>query len=178
MRKIEPIAGSTIDQAYFDMVREKENHNEECMCSFNGKEITSEMTLDECYLAVIGKTKAEVQDELREAEGAFKRHREEFLSHVQEYIDANIERARGLVNKEDFEDYKTVANVRFRDIYEGMEMDALLDILEYYKDTDGNIDGCKRLFDNQGHSGMSAHLTAALADRFVSPGIGKYLLDE
>lgn len=178
MRKYEPRVGETIDQAYQMMVQEKDKHNEECMCHFNGKELTTEMTLDECYLAVIGKTKAEVQEELREAEGAFKRRREEFLSHVQEYIDANIERARGLVSEEDFEDYKEVADVRFRDIYEGMEMNALLDILEVYRDTDGDIDSCKRLFDAQGHSGMSAQLTAALADKFVSLGIGKYLLGE
>ena len=178
MRKYEPRVGETIDQAYRMMLQEKDWHGEECMCLFNGREITSEMTLDECYLAVIGKTKAEAQEELREAEGAFKRHREEFLSHVQEHIDANIERARGLVSEEDFEDYKKAADVRFRDIYEGMEMNALLDILEVYRDTDGDIDSCKRLFDAQGHSGMTAQLTAALADKFVSLGIGKYLLGE
>lgn len=178
MRKIKPTAGSTIDQAYFDMVREKENYNEECMCSFNGVIITSEMTLDECYVAVTGKTVNEIREWQRDADEVYRRRRAEELSKLPERIDANLERARELLSDEDFDEYKQVADVRFHDIYEGMEMDAVLDILEYYKDTEGNIDGCKRLFDSQGHSGMSARLTAALADRFVSLGIGKYLLGE
>lgn len=59
MREIHVQAGSSIEMAHKELVRVFAETGEVICCKFNNAKITSLMTLDECYIAVVGHNKAE-----------------------------------------------------------------------------------------------------------------------
>lgn len=142
--------------------------------SFNGEELTTDMTLDECYVAVTGLTQKEQEEKARKIHEEWEQaaHKASLPSK----IEAFKEKAKPYIKEEDWDELCEILPIRFGDIYQGMEMDAMLDIIKLYHETN-DMDKCAKLFYDQGHSGMSASLVRALVKRFHSAELGDYIYD-
>lgn len=144
--------------------------------SFNGTEINTDMSIDDCYIAILGRTKLEQAEKERKEREEYKRKEEEFKAKIPQLIEEYKERAKSYIKEEDWGYLCEILPIRFSDMYHGMEMDAMLDIIKLYKETN-DMDKCAKLFYDQGHSGWSAGLVRELVKRFHSDELGKYVYD-
>lgn len=62
-KRIEFYCGDSITDAYVRMYTYKKQNREACEGDFNGIIINSDMTEDECYMAISGKTHRQKLDE-------------------------------------------------------------------------------------------------------------------
>lgn len=84
---------------------------------------------------------------------------------IQDYI----ERGHKVIDKALWKEYDKIVPIRVKDLYCGMELGAFLEIVESYNEKK-DLKECYRLFDKQGHSGMSASLVASLIYKFHKNG--------
>jgi glutamate synthase domain-containing protein 3 len=178
MRKIKLFAGCTIDTAYNELQTQcqKEHNGETVGCSFNGHELTSDMSLGECYHAVTGKSKEEFEAEIKHRAEEYKRQIEEHKAKIPQLIEEYKEKAKGLVREDMWEKFVKILPIRLDDIYQGFEVQSMLDInkvlIENKDNEEQAIRKAKEVFVEQGHSGWSAGLTAFLVSAY-SPVFGK-----
>lgn len=144
--------------------------------SFNCEELTTDMTLDECYVAVTGLTQKEQEEKARKAREEWKQAEAAHKASIPSKIEAFKEKAKPYIKEEDWDKLCEILPIRFGDIYHGMEMEAMLDIIKLYHETN-DMDKCAELFYNQGHSGMGANLVRALVIRFHSAELGNYIYE-
>lgn len=91
MKEIEMYPGVNIDYAYEQLKKYKQKTSEDCFCKFNDKELYSSETLDEMYLKVTRKTKAEFDKDLQDEHNEYLGYKEI----------AGIYRFRVLVRRQD-----------------------------------------------------------------------------
>lgn len=174
-RKIELCAGTSIDGAICELkYRAKTLLNTICYASFNGVELTSEDSVDDAYLKVTGKTKAENDKELDEFVEQYYRREEEHKSRIPELTEKYCKEAIGLIDEDKLEEWNKAVPIRLSDLYQGMELAQTLDICRIMRDeeTDYNtrLHKAYDLFMESGHSGMTASLTAAMIKHFCPYG--------
>lgn len=73
--------------------------------------------------------------------------------------------------------WEEVVPIRLNDLYEGMELVALKEIVEAYNDGKTREE-IKEIFRNQGHSELSRGLMCALVCNFIDKELGEYLNKE
>lgn len=174
-RKIELCAGTSIDGAICELkYRAKTLLNTICYASFNGVELTSEDSVDDAYLKVTGKTKAENDKELDEFVEQYYRREEEHKSRIPELTEKYSKEAKGFINEDKLDEWNRILPIRLGDLYHGMEVEQTLDICRIMRDEsleyDARIRKAYDLFMNSGHSGMSANLTAQMIKVFCPHG--------
>ena len=89
---------------------------------------------------------------------------------VQQWIDWGKENLKPEVQ----ELWEEIVPIRLDDLYEGMELVALKEIVEAYNDGKPREE-IKEILINQGHSGMSYGLMCALIYDFIDKELGEYL---
>lgn len=71
-------------------------------------------------------------------------------------------RARGIIPVEHLEYWDKIVPIRLNDLYRGMELDCLLELIatlnDNAKEESEKMEFCRTMFSKQGHSGMSAGL--------------------
>jgi len=174
-KKIELCAGTSIDGAICELkYRAKTLLNTICYASFNGVELTSEDSVDDAYLKLTGKTKAENDKELDEFVEQYYRREEEHKSRIPELTEKYSKEAIGLIDEDKLEEWNRIVPIRLGDIYQGMEIVQTLDICKIMRDEETDYDTrlhkAYDLFMESGHSGMSASLTAAMIKHFCPYG--------
>lgn len=89
---------------------------------------------------------------------------------VQQWLDWGKENLKPEVQ----ELWEEIVPIRLDDLYEGMELVALKEVVEAYND--GNPrEEIKEILLNQGHSGMSYGLMCALIYNFIDKELGEWL---
>lgn len=174
MKEIEFCAGSNIDSAWKKLLMESADCGETCFGMFNDKEIRSTDTLDEAYVKITGKTKKEFEDDLNRQHEEYERKRKEHMDNIPNLTKEYCEKARGVILKDQYELWDSIVPIRLRDLYQGMELDATLDLCKIMRDESlGYDERLRKAYDefmNQGHSGMSGSLVASMLRTFCPNG--------
>jgi hypothetical protein len=129
---------------------------------FNGNKITSSMSEDTMYLTIVGmnknsydKAEAERKRKIEEEELAFKER-------LPKVIDGYIAKGQNVLEPQYLPLWNKIVPIRLDDLYKGMELDCWLDLIEVLNDKRLTVDErfivAFAVFNNQGHSGMSASL--------------------
>lgn len=89
---------------------------------------------------------------------------------VQQWLDWGKENLKPEVQ----ELWEEIVPIRLDDLYEGMELVALKEVVEAYNDGKPREE-IKEILLNQGHSGMSYGLMCALIYNFIDKELGEWL---
>ena len=144
--------------------------------SFNGREITSEMTEDECYIKITGKTKAQHEELLRKAREDYERREKEWEEKIPAMYDIYKEKLKNYIKPEKYDYFiNEVLMHRLNDIYHAYDVDCYIEIvkllMESKKSMVDTMADARTLFEEQGHSGWSAGLGTQMVYDF-SPKYG------
>ena len=172
-------AGMSIDSAYGHLKEVEANWHGKVKTfgMFNEVEINSDMTLDECYIAITGGTKEAFDRRRAEEHEKYLKHKEEHMKRVPALCAEYLETAKktGLVDPEKLEAFELCLPAQVASMYEGYQITSMFEInkilVENQNDPDKAIKLATELFDNQGHSGFSASIVASLV-REYSPVLG------
>lgn len=174
MKEIDLFAGANLDEAIEILKKEAEQASESCFGKFNGKILYSTDTIDEAYIKVIGKTKAEFEDEQRKWKEEYDRAEREHLARIPQLTEKYRNEARGLVLDSELEYWDKIVPIRLGDLYHGMELQQVLDCCKIMRDESlvlaERLEKAYDVFMAAGHSGMSANLTMAMLRRFCLEG--------
>ena len=88
---------------------------------------------------------------------------------AKESIPSWIERGKALIFPERYEEWEQCVQVRAKDLYHGMDLDAALEIMEVL-DKGASIEEAKKILDDQNHSGMSDSIVRNIIFHFSSKG--------
>lgn len=173
-KEVDFCCGSSIDEALKTLQHEAEVSGTICFGDFNGNKIYSSDTIDEAYVKVTGKTKAEHDKEKQEWLDGYNRREDEFKEKNPALTEDYRKRARGLVLDEQLEYWDEIVPVRLGDLYHGMELDQVLEYCRIMRNEEveynTRLHECYKTFMNSGHSGMSAGLTASMIKVFCPNG--------
>ena len=86
-----------------------------------------------------------------------------------ELVQSYCEKGHKILKEKYWEKYDEIVPIRLNDLYRGMELNAFLEIIEFY-DKHHDLKLCATKFDAQNHSGMSASLVASLIYNFHDEG--------
>lgn len=174
-------AGMSIDAAYKFLCEASQECGQPTVGEFNGKVLASDMTLDECYMKVTGKTKAEFDAETKRQVEEYERKEREHKEHIPAIVEKYKEEAKGLIKEEEWDYFLKVLPIRVGDLYHGIEIQNMLEIINVLKENKDDerkaLDAAGKVFDEQGHSGMSAGLVAQLVRKF-SPWFGNEFFEK
>lgn len=137
---------------------------------FNGHKLYSDtVTMDGAFLEVTGKTKKEHDNYLEERHREYQREKAEHKAKIPTLIPMYVEKGHKLLNEKYWELWEQCVPIRLDDLYHGWELDCCLDIIKILQE-ENDFDKAKELFNSQGHSGMSAGLTASMISSFCDNG--------
>lgn len=174
MKEIEVYPGESIDRVWKKLLKESAECEDTCFCNFNGHEILSTDTLDDAYMKLMGKTKAEYDKEMQDWQDEYERKEKEHKDNIPNLIPGYREKARGVILEDQYEHWDKIVPIRLGDLYHGMELDCTLDLCKIMRDEslpyDDRIRKAYNAFMEQGHSGMSAGLVASMLRAFCPHG--------
>lgn len=164
MNKIEFYAGESLEQACQEL-----QQNGPCYGVFNEKTLYSTDTIDDIFIKVTGKNKSEFDEYIREEHERIAKEEAEFQSKIPQLIDEYRQRARGIIPEEHLEYWDKIVPIRLKDLYHGMELNCWLEIIEVLNQSKSKkyrLKRCLKMFNKQGHSGMSGSLVLAGLKKF------------
>lgn len=174
MKQIEFYGACSLEKAWHMLQQEADESGELCCGEFNGEKLLSSDSLDEAYMKVTGKTKAEHDALMQKRLDELKRQRKEHEASIPELTEHYRKVARGVIIESELEYWDEIVPIRLGDIYRGMELDQVLDCARVMRDeTLSRIERLRKaykIFNDAGHSGMSAGLTMAMLRRFCPDG--------
>lgn len=167
--RIEFSAGQSIESAYRDLQEYAPAYGD-----FNGHTIYSYETLDEIFQKIVGMTKDEfykyAKEEERKYQEQLKTHKEKIPELILYYKD----KARGIIPEDKLEFWDKIVPIRLSDVYQGIELQCLLDIITILNDDnktkEDRFNNCYELFYKQGHSGASGMIVLSGLKRLHTLG--------
>lgn len=175
MKEIDLFAGANLDKAIEILKKKAEQASEPCFGKFNGRTLYSTDTVDEAYMKVLGKTKAEFEEGQRKRREEYVRAEREHQARIPQLTEKYRNEARGLVLDSELEYWDKIVPIRLGDLYHGMELQQVLDCCKIMRDQSlvlsARLEKAYDVFMAAGHSGMSASLTMAMLRRFCPHGI-------
>lgn len=154
-----------IDDLAFQVKSNIKNKKYPFFCNFNGKFIIvgkeENISEDDIYKFICGKTKEE--KELADKRWIEEHHKkeEEWKNKVPTLVDGYIEKGHKLLNQKYWNIWDKCVPIRLSDLYHGMELDCVLELIKLEKEN-ASFDEIKKALDNQGHSGMSYSLVRVM----------------
>lgn len=165
--EIDGFWGGNLEDTMKQMLETKRlHHAEEVWCTFNTHRIDTNMTMDEAYLKVVGKTKAQLDEDQRLWREEYDRKEKEFQDSIPELTKSYIEKARGIIADEKLEEWDRIVPYRLEDLYHGFELDCTLKLVKMLDVDNCTLEDAKKELDNQGHSGMSYGLECSMLKHF------------
>lgn len=139
--------------------------------TFNGVVLYSDIDdVDSAYKKIIGKTKAEFDEDQRirheEYKAEEKRHKEAIPELTKEWI----EKGKAILDEKYLETWNKCVPIRLGDLYRGMELEATLDIVKELN-AGCEFDAAKKIIEGQGHSGNSFGLVCSMIKSFCDRGV-------
>ena len=156
-RKIDIGAGSCIEDAVNLLLSEKANGNSVYL-SFNGTKLySSTVTMDNAYLKITGKTKAEFdKDQAEWLENSKKQSAEDKERAIADIPNA-IERGKPFMYRQRHSSWAKVVEADANGIYHGLLVNNVIRLMEALENG-ASIDEAVKMMADQGHSGWSASL--------------------
>jgi len=137
---------------------------------FNGQKLYSDIdTIDSAYKKVTGKTKAEFDKDREKEHLEYEKHKTEHIKAIPKLTKQYIEKGSDILDNKYMEKWIKVVPVRLRDLYEGWELDACLEIVKELNNG-CELDHAKNIIEKQGHSGMSFGLVCSMVNSFCDRG--------
>lgn len=168
--EIEFMGGDTIDDAIKELKATANKYRTVVSGSFNGKMINCDMTVDEAYKLVTGKSKEELEAAFRKQQEEFKRAEEEHEIKIPSMTDEFRKKARGVVREEKLSKWDEIVPIRLGDLYRGIELEHTLTLVKMLDIDKCHVEEAKKEFYKQGHSGMSAGLIFVMMKEFCIRG--------
>ena len=168
--------GGTIDSCLKNLreMAAADESGEVLKAVFNDKYLLSTDTDDDAYLRIMGKTKAEHDEEVRKWQEDYEAKRKAYEARIPELTEHYRKVARGVIVESELEYWDEIVPIRLGDIYRGMELDQVLDCARVMRDeTLSRIERLRKaykIFNDAGNSGWSAGLTMAMLRRFCPDG--------
>lgn len=167
--KIDGHVGMSIEEAVQILTDYHKEGKLVCL-DFNGTMLCSDsVTLDDAYKAITGMTK----DEYEHAERARRREQEqkeaEYQQKIPELTEKWKEEGHKILDKKYWDLWDQVVPIRLSDLYRGMELGCTLDLVKRLN-AGCELSEAQKIFKNQGHSGMSAHLMFSMLVSFCDRG--------
>lgn len=156
--------------------REKCGNSDEFVvfATFNGVEILHTDTPDEISVKVTGKTVAEREAARKAWEEEYDRKEQEHKAKIPELTEHYKKEARGIIPEDKLELWDEIVPIRLNDLYHGMELNEwlkMISILNNHELTkEERFQLAKDIFDDAGHSGMSASLVLSGMKEFHPDG--------
>ncbi len=168
-RKINFAIGSTIE----DVVKQLLNYRARgvLVCGdFNGTTLYSDtVSMDEAYLSIIGKTKAEMDKQHKEWRENYDKEERKFKERIPSLSKGWMDKGRKVLSEDKWEYWDKIVPIRLGDLYHGMELGCCLDIVKILNDN-GTLDEAKEKIESQDHSGMSYGLVCSMVMEFCDRG--------
>lgn len=168
--EVEFMAGDTIEETIQQLKNVANKHDTQAYGSFNGKEITSDMSIDDAYILITGKTKEEQEKAYQEYIDRLKQEEAEHKKNIPSLEKEWIDKAKGIIREEKIDRWNNIVPIRLGDLYRGMELRCTLKLVEMLDIDNCTLDEAKEEFYNQGHSGMSAGLMFSMMREFCIRG--------
>ena len=162
-------AGCTIEEVVVKLLNCKEN-GELVYTKFNGHMLYSDtVTMDDAYLEIIGKTKAEYDKEQEEWIEDIRRKEEEHKARIPELTKEWVEKGHKILDEKYWTSWDECVPIRLEDLYHGMELKACLDIVEPLN-KGCSLEEVREIIESQNHSGMSFGLVRLMVRVFCDRG--------
>lgn len=135
---------------------------------FNGHRLYSaNITIDSAYLEVVGKTYDEFKEEEEKWLEEFEKKEKAKRQAAQEKIPYWIEEGKKHIPAGLWGEWERCVNIRANDLYNGMELDAFLDIVKAIEDGTAKTENdVEKILDDQGHSGSSYGIMKSMLSSF------------
>ena len=167
--KVEFFIGESIETAVNKLLSFKEKGILVCG-DFNGTILYSDtVTMDDAYLSIAGKTKAEFDKAQQEWREEFERKEKEHEAKIPQLSEEWSKKGREILSEDKWERWDKIVPIRLGDMYRGMELGASLDIIQILN-SNGTLDEAKEMIENQGHSGASFGLVCGMVKEFCERG--------
>lgn len=142
----------------------------EVYCEFNGVTLTSsDVTLDNAYLAVTGMTYAECQENEKRRIEKWKQEEEEHKKNIPNLKKQYLLDSLYLINPDQIDEWVEVIDARLSDLYKGFDLASAIEIMKAL-DSNVSIKEAQKIIDRQGHSGMSYGIVRLVVKQFSSRG--------
>lgn len=160
---------STLEEAV-RVLLEAKIFGENIYIDFNGHRLYS--LLDDensCFMKVLGKSKQQWEEDRIKWLKNYEKEQEENKKQAERKIPAWIERGNKLIYPQRQETWKDCVDIRAHDLYNGMELDNALDIMECLENG-GTIEEANKILEDANHSGMSYSVTLSIIVSFSKRG--------
>lgn len=167
--EIDFLPGKTIEKAVEELLSYKEEGKLVC-AEFNGVVLYSDtVTMDSAYQKITGNTKAELDKLQQEWKENYDKQKKEHEDKIPEMTKFWMEKGREVLTEDRWELWDMIVPFRLKDLYQGMELGASLDIIKILN-SNGSLDEAKEKIQSQNHSGMSFGLVSAMVKEFSDRG--------
>lgn len=168
-KEIEFGLGGSIDEAIGQLAQYKER-GELAFVIFNGQKLYSDVDdVDSAYMKVLGRTKAEFDEHSRRERQEYEDGRAAHKAAIPKLTKEWIEKGNSILVPQYRELWAKIVPIRLGDLYEGMELEACLDIVKELNNG-CELEVAKSIIEGQGHSGMSFSLVRSMVKSFCDRG--------
>ena len=168
MREIK-MWGATLEEVVRALIQFRAK-GEDVYCDFNGTVLkSSDVTLDDAYLAVTGTTYTECQENEKRRIEKWKQEEEEYKKSIPNLRKQYLVDSLCLISPEQINEWIKVVDARLSDLYKGFDLTSAIEIMKAL-DGGASIENAKNIIDNQGHSGMSYGVVRLVVKQFSPRG--------
>lgn len=168
--EIEVPGEASLEEAVNQLIGHRER-GESVFCTFNGHKLYSaDVTLDSAFLEVTGKNKADADREQKEWLENYQRETEAAVQRVLAKIPKWIKMGKKLgIDPSLLDDWEKMVRIRASDIYQGIELDAAIAVMQKINDG-ASAKEIKDMLHDQGHSGGSYSEVRSIIEEFSTRG--------
>lgn len=166
--KLEFSIGMSIDDACEQLHNHSMRTGTTCYGIFNLEKVTSDMTLNEMYTAVTGKSKTAQEIARKKWAADYERRKQEHKAAIPSLIIEYTNKGKTILKEKYWEKWVSCLAIRLSDLYCGAELGNLLDLCPSIDARDFST--AHELFMNQGHSVMSYSLMCSMIEEFTDNG--------
>lgn len=168
-REIKLPISSSLEEAVNALLDAKAR-GESVYCKFNGHKLYSDtVTMDSAYLEITGQTKADFDRDREETHRRFVEERKLAEQRAQVNIPNWIQEGQSLIFPERHEAWEKTVVASANALYHGADLDSSLEIM-HALENGATMEEATKIFDGQGHSGMSASIVRGIIFEFSSKG--------
>lgn len=159
----------TLDRAV-EKLQQLHQEGEKACIWFNEVMLYSDtVTLDGAYMAVMGKTKAEFEQERDECYKKMFEEEAEWKKTVPNVIDKYIDEGHTVLDEKHWADWDKYVPIWVNDIYRGENLGAALEIIKALN-VGCDFKAAQQILDRQFHSGTSEAVVLSTVDSFCDRG--------